>query len=31
VNFFTRAGLEERFREVGSRADKKKAAKASDE
>jgi hypothetical protein len=31
VNFFTRAGLEERFREVGSRSDKKKAAKASDE
>jgi len=28
ANFFTRAGLEQRFREVGSRADKKKAAKA---
>jgi hypothetical protein len=25
ANFFTRAGLEERFREVGSRSDKKKA------
>jgi len=27
ANFFTKAGLEERFREVGSRSDKKKAAK----
>jgi hypothetical protein len=31
ANFFTKAGLEERFREVGSRSDKKKAAKARDE
>jgi hypothetical protein len=29
-NFFTRGGLEQRFQEVGSRADKKKAAKARD-
>ena len=29
-NFFTKAGLEQRFQEVGSRADKKKAAKARD-
>ena len=28
ANFFTRAALEQRFQEVGSRADKKKAAKA---
>jgi hypothetical protein len=31
ANFFTKAGLQERFREVGSRSDKKKAAKARDE
>jgi hypothetical protein len=30
ANFFTRAALEQRFQEVGSRADKKKAAKARD-
>jgi hypothetical protein len=29
-NFFTKAGLEQRFQEVGSRADKKKAAKTRD-
>lgn len=29
-NFFTKAALEQRFQEVGSRADKKKAAKARD-
>ena len=29
-NFFTKAGLQQRFQEVGSRADKKKAAKARD-
>jgi hypothetical protein len=29
-NFFTRGGLEQRFQEVGSRTDKKKAAKARD-
>jgi len=28
ANFFTKAGLEERFRDVGSRSDKKKAAQA---
>jgi len=27
-DFFTRASLEQRFREVGSRSDKKKAAEA---
>jgi hypothetical protein len=30
ANFFTRAGLDQRFSEVGSRADKKKAAKNTD-
>jgi len=30
ADFFTKAGLEQRFREVGSRTDKKKAAKARD-
>jgi outer membrane lipoprotein-sorting protein len=30
ADFFTKAGLEQRFQEVGSRADKKKAAKARD-
>jgi hypothetical protein len=29
ANFFTKAALEQRFQEVGSRADKKKAAKAN--
>ena len=30
ADFFTKAGLEQRFQEVGSRTDKKKAAKARD-
>jgi hypothetical protein len=30
ANFFSRAALEQRFQEVGSRADKKKAAKTRD-
>jgi len=30
VDFFSKAALQQRFQEVGSRADKKKAAKSRD-